>query len=91
MTVPLSVQWVFQLMLALLGGGLLLSMVRLIRGPSLPDRVLTLDMMIMLVLAIIAVYAILYDQAVLIDVGLIFALVGFIATVAFALYVEKRL
>jgi len=31
------------------------------------------------------------EWSVLIDVGLIFALVGFIATVAFALYVEKRL
>ena len=68
---------------------LFLSFIRLVRGPSLPDRVVALELCGTVVVGMIAVQAILTDQHVLLDVAIGLALVAFLGTVAFARYVEK--
>lgn len=68
----------------------LLSLVRLLIGPTLPDRVVALDLMTTLGIGVIAAYAIMYDEPIFLDVALIVALVSFLGTIAFAYYVEKR-
>lgn len=75
--------------MALLGIGIILSVVRLALGPSLPDRVVALDMIGVLTVGFITVFAIVVDQPVFIDAAIVLALIGFIGTVAFARYVEK--
>ena len=67
-----------------------LAFVRLLRGPTIPDRVIALDLMAVLGIGIISAYAILTDQSVLLDVALVIALLSFLGTVAFAYYVELR-
>lgn len=69
---------------------ILLSFVRLVRGPSLPDRVVALDLMAALTIGFIAAYAIATDQPVFLDIASILALISFLGTVAFAYYLEKR-
>ena len=66
-----------------------LVFVRLVRGPSLPARVVALDMMGSLVVGIIAVYSVATQQPIFLDVAIILALIGFLGTVAFAYYIEK--
>ena len=68
----------------------LLSLVRLIRGPSLPDRVVALDLMTTLGIGAIATYAIATDEAIFLDVAIVVALISFLGTIAFAYYVERR-
>ena len=68
---------------------LVLALIRLIRGPSLPDRVVALDLMGTLTVGIIAVYDILSNRTVFIDVAIVMALTIFIGTLAFARYIEK--
>jgi multicomponent Na+:H+ antiporter subunit F len=68
---------------------LFLAFVRLVRGPSLPDRVVALELCGTVVVGIIAVQSILTDQHVLLDVAIGLALVSFLGTVAFARYVGK--
>jgi multicomponent Na+:H+ antiporter subunit F len=68
---------------------LFLAFIRLVRGPSLPDRVVALELCGTVVVGIIAVHAVLTDQSVLLDVAIGLALVTFLGTVAFARYVEK--
>ncbi len=63
---------------------------RLIRGPSLPDRVVALDVMGTVAIGVIALYALESGEVVFLDVALIVALVAFLGTVAFAFYVERR-
>ncbi len=70
--------------------GVVFAFGRLVRGPSLPDRVIALDIMSVLGIGIIAVYAIATNQPVLIDVASVLALVSFLGTIAFAEYVERR-
>jgi multicomponent Na+:H+ antiporter subunit F len=68
---------------------MILAFVRLVRGPSLPDRVVALDLITILVVAIVATYDIATDQPVLFDAAIVLALVAFLGTVAFARYVER--
>lgn len=77
------------IVLAVLSVAILLSVWRLLRGPSLPDRVVALDLLGVLTLAFIVTYAVATDSAALIDIALVLALVAFLATVAFAYYLEK--
>ncbi len=64
--------------------------VRVLRGPSLPDRVLALDMIGLLSVSFIAVVAIASHQAVLLDAAIALALVSFLGTVAFSRFIERR-
>jgi multicomponent Na+:H+ antiporter subunit F len=66
-----------------------LSLVRLILGPSLPDRVVALDMMTVSIVAFCGLAAIRFDEAAFLDVALALALVGFLATVALARFAER--
>ncbi len=63
---------------------------RVLRGPSLPDRVLALDMIGLLSVSFIAVVAVASHQAVLLDAAIALALVSFLGTVAFARFIERR-
>lgn len=70
--------------------GVVLAFVRLIIGPSLPDRVVALDMMTVLIVSFCGVYAIVSGDTAFVDVAIVLALVGFLATVALARFVERR-
>jgi multicomponent Na+:H+ antiporter subunit F len=68
---------------------LFLAFIRLVRGPSLPDRVVALELCGTVVVGMIAVQAIMTEQHVLLDVAIGLALVSFLGTVAFARYVQR--
>ena len=76
--------------LPLMVGALLLVFVRLVRGPHVLDRVLALDYMAIVVVGLLAVYAIATGQAAYLDVAAVVALLGFLGTIGFAYYVERR-
>lgn len=76
--------------LSLLTGTVLLSLVRLVRGPSLSDRVVALDLLISVGIGITAVYAVATNQPVFIDVATVLALISFLGTIAFARYIDLR-
>lgn len=82
---------VLSLVLPLLSLAVVLAFVRLVRGPSLPDRVIALDLIGTLVMGIVAVYAIARNQPVLLDVAIVLALLSFLGTVAFARYLERSI
>lgn len=66
-----------------------LALLRLLRGPSLPDRVVALDLMAVVGIGFISAYAIETGRSVFIDVAMVIALIGFLATVAFAYHVRR--
>jgi multicomponent Na+:H+ antiporter subunit F len=74
---------------ALLSPGILLAFVRLIQGPTLPDRVVALELTSLLAAGMIVTYAVDQDQVAFLDVAIALALVAFLATIAFARYIEK--
>jgi multicomponent Na+:H+ antiporter subunit F len=86
MTLQDLIGWVVLPLLWVASG---LSFVRLLRGPSLPDRVVALDLMSTTGIAICAVYALLTGWNAFLDVALVVGLIGFLGTVAFAHYIER--
>ncbi len=72
------------LLLAVLG-----SLVRVVRGPSLADRVIALDLLSVTLVAFAAVYAAQTGEIAFLDVSLALALVSFFTTVVFARYIEQ--
>jgi multicomponent Na+:H+ antiporter subunit F len=77
-----------EIALAVLAAAALVTGVRLLRGPSLPDRVVALDLLSTIGIGAAAAGAVLAGDAVLLDVALIVALVAFLGTAAFARYLE---
>jgi len=78
-----------EIMLGLLSLSLVITFVRLVKGPSIPDRVVALDLITMIVAAMIALYMMYSNQPVFLDAIIILALIGFFGTVAFSLYLKK--
>ncbi len=74
---------------AMLCAGVAMAGYRLIRGPSLPDRVGALDLLTVQGLGLLTVYAIATGRTAYLDVGIVLTLVTFLATTAFAYYIEK--
>lgn len=60
---------------------------RVIKGPTLPDRIVALDMLVGIAIGFIAVLAIRTGFNLYIDIAIALGLVGFLATVAFARFV----
>ena len=83
------VRWTCLVALALLCVGCLLATARVVRGPSLPDRVVALDLLGTLVAGAIAVYAVMVEEAIFLLASMLLALLLFIGTVAFAAYLRN--
>lgn len=83
-------EWAVQLCFGIMSVALLLSTGRLLRGPTLADRVVALELMASITVGMIAVYTIATEVANFIDVAVVLALTAFLAAVGFARYLEKR-
>jgi multicomponent Na+:H+ antiporter subunit F len=74
----------------LLGLATLAAIVRIIRGPSLADRILGLDTITVLAVGIIGLFAVRTGLYLYSDIAIAVALVGFLSTAAFARYLISR-
>jgi multicomponent Na+:H+ antiporter subunit F len=73
----------------MLGLAIVLITIRLLRGPSLADRVIALDLLGTVTAAAIGLYAVARDEPVYLYVAMAIALLLFVGTVAFAYYIER--
>ena len=83
-----------QPLLVILLSGVVLAMglatLRLLRGPTLADRVMALDVLVIAAVGGVALVAWQTGRAVFLDVAVAVAMVTFISAVALAWYLEKR-
>jgi multisubunit Na+/H+ antiporter MnhF subunit len=75
--------------LVTLGMALLIAVVRLVRGPTLPDRIVAMDLIGVLVIALIVVLGASTGVRATLDAAIVIALIGFVGTVAYATYVQR--
>jgi multicomponent Na+:H+ antiporter subunit F len=68
----------------------LLAFVMVARGPTLPDRVVAIDLIGVLIVGVIVVSATTTGEQALLDVAIVIALISFVGTVAYARYVERE-
>lgn len=76
--------------LILVTTSIVVTFVRVLRGPSLPDRVMALDMIGVMSVSVIVLTAIASDEPVLMDAAIALALISFLGTLAFARFIEQR-
>ncbi|SIP87421.1 K+/H+ antiporter subunit F [Solilutibacter tolerans] len=69
---------------------LAMSVWRLLRGPSLPDRILALDTVSINSIALLVLYGIRIGSSFYFEAALIIAMLGFVSTVALSKYVMRR-
>ena len=82
--------YLYFIILPVLSISILLVFVRFVKGPTISDRVVAVDLLVTSGIGIIAVYSILTHQPTFLDIALILALIGFLATVAYSFYIQKR-
>lgn len=82
--------YLYYIILPVLSLSILLVFLRFFKGPSISDRVIAVDLLVTIGIGIIAVYSILTHQPTFLDIALILALIGFLATVAYSYYIQKR-
>jgi multicomponent Na+:H+ antiporter subunit F len=75
----------------LLGTGVLLALIRLARGPSLLDRVVATDTLLVIISASLAVHAGLSRDPTVIPVLVVVSLLAFVGSVSIARYVGGML
>jgi multicomponent Na+:H+ antiporter subunit F len=75
--------------LATLGLALLIAFIRLVKGPTLPDRIVAMDLFGVLVVGLIVVLAGSTGVSAMLDAAIVIAMTGFLGTVAYATYVER--
>jgi multicomponent Na+:H+ antiporter subunit F len=63
---------------------------RIVVGPTLPDRIIALDLLVGIVIGFIAAVSIKTGYDSYLDIAIALGLVGFLATVAFARFVMRR-
>jgi multicomponent K+:H+ antiporter subunit F len=75
--------------LIMIGFASLLTGYRLLRGPSLPDRILALDTLTINAIALIVLFGIWSDNAINFEAALLMAVLGFISTVVLSKYLLR--
>ena len=69
---------------SILAALVVLSTIRLVKGPTAPDRVVAMDAVNTLVVAIMIVLGIVYRQIIFVDVAIVYALLSFVGTLFIA-------
>ena len=67
----------------------IMSMIRLIIGPDTGDRILALDTMVVNAIGLIVLLGIIQGSTIYFEATLIFAMLGFVSTVAYARFVLR--
>lgn len=67
-----------------------ITLYRLIRGPSVYERILSLDLIASIVMAFIMLYSMLANNAIYFDVVIIISLIAFIGTVSISTYLKTK-
>lgn len=69
--------------------GLLMNLWRLVRGPTMSDRVLAVDTMVTNIIALIVLYGIEQRTTMYFEAALLFAMFGFVSTVAYCKFLLR--
>jgi multicomponent K+:H+ antiporter subunit F len=73
-----------------IGLAMLLSLYRLLRGPTMPDRILALDTLYVNTIAQLILFGMYLNSSIYFEAALIIAMLGFVGTVMLSKYVLRR-
>jgi multicomponent Na+:H+ antiporter subunit F len=62
---------------------------RVIKGPSIPDRVIAVDAMTTVIVAMLGIYSYVQGSVFFMDVALVLAIISFVGTVTISRYLDE--
>jgi len=80
---------IFIVFLGLIVGGILLSLVRMLIGPTASDRAVAVDTITTTIVALLVLLAFIFKRYVYLDVSLVYSLLAFVGLCAIARFMEK--
>lgn len=83
------IDYILKAALVLFMMAIALSLVRVIKGPSLPDRAIALDTIGVNLISAIAIISIVLKTKAFLEAILILGILAFIGTIAFSKYIER--
>jgi multicomponent Na+:H+ antiporter subunit F len=75
--------------LVVVGLAIFLCLLRVLKGPTAPDRAVALDTMATITTALLVLLGFIFERYVYLDVALVYAVLTFIGSVAIARFLEK--
>ena len=75
---------------SLIGLAILMSIIRLVIGRTVVDRIVAVDMLTVISISLVVLYAHLTGRYVYLDVALVYGLLSFLAVLALARFLERR-
>jgi multicomponent Na+:H+ antiporter subunit F len=81
---------ILMIALILLSFSIVLVFIRIVLGPTLPDRVISFDLIGTITIGMIAIYSITTGVESYMDAAIILSLVMFLGAIAFAYYLKKK-
>lgn len=82
--------WIIEIVYLMLSVSLLLSFMRLARGPSLADRVVALELIASIVAGMVGVHAIDTGVSAYLDIAIVLSITAFLAAIGFARFIQLR-
>jgi multicomponent Na+:H+ antiporter subunit F len=76
------------IMLLLLCFAIILAVIRIVLGPTAPDRVVGLDTVNTIVIVAMVIFGAAFQEVIYIDVAIVYALLSFISTLFIAKYLQ---
>ncbi len=67
---------------------IIISIARIVMGPTTPDRVVALDTINTLIVAIMIILSVAYKELIYVDIAIVYALLSFVTTLYIAKYME---
>lgn len=84
----IEIPTVYLAVLAALFLSVLMAMIRVIKGPTAPDRIVGLDTINTIVIVGMVIFGLAVKSVIYIDVAIVYALLSFISTLFIAKYLE---
>ena len=75
--------------IAVIGVGIFLGILRMLKGPTASDRAVAVDTMTTTVVALLVLLGFYFSRYVYLDVALVYSLLAFVGLVAIARYLER--
>jgi multicomponent Na+:H+ antiporter subunit F len=83
------IETILTIALSLFSLAILLALYRIIKGPTMPDRVVALDMIGVNLISGVAVFSVVLSTHAFLEVILVVGILALISTIAFSRFVER--
>ena len=80
---------IFYIFLIIIGAGVMLCLLRMLKGPTASDRAIAVDTVTTIVVALLVLLGFFFKRYVYLDVSLVYSVISFVGLVAISRFLEK--